>query len=106
MLCYVCMFVRTYVGIYVCMDGWMDVCMYVRTYVRMYVCMCKYVHIYTYPDGPDVRFVAAFPVSSILAMSPQDQSLFAECRGLQLRSPVAVGRQAGLWESSVGNGRK
>ena len=47
MLCYVCMFVRTYVGIYVCMDGWM----YVRTYVRTYVCMCKYVHIYTYPDG-------------------------------------------------------
>ena len=61
----------------------------------MYVCTCKYVHICTYPDGPDVRFVAAFPVSSIVAMSPQDQSLFAECHGLQLRSPVAVGRQAG-----------
>jgi hypothetical protein len=37
---FVCMYVCTYVRVYVC------VCMYVCMYVRMYVCMCVYVCMY------------------------------------------------------------
>ena len=45
---YVCMYVRTYVGMY----GWMHVCMYVcmciYIYIYIYICMCVYIYIYIY----------------------------------------------------------
>ena len=44
----VCVYVRTYVRMYICMYGWLDVCMYGWMYVWMDGCMygCMYVWMY------------------------------------------------------------
>ena len=50
---YVCKYIRMHVHMYVCMYVRTYVCMYVRTYVRMYVCMylCTYVRMYVCMQG-------------------------------------------------------
>ena len=42
------MYVRTYVRMYVCMDGWIDVCVCMYVCICVYMCMYVYIYIYTY----------------------------------------------------------